>query len=78
MVNNILIQSLVSQTLVLSRIVPGSATHLTEELAARLVELVMTRYVEEMGQKPRRVVIHKTSRYWSAEKSGFELLCKSM
>ncbi len=50
-----------------------NSPHLTEELAARLVELVMTRYVEEMGQKPRRVVIHKTSRYWYAEKSGFEL-----
>jgi hypothetical protein len=25
-----------------------------------------------MGQRPKRVVVHKTSRYWPAEKSGFE------
>lgn len=46
--------------------------HLTEEQAFRLVELVLTLYSEEMGQMPRRVVVHKTSRYWPAEKSGFE------
>ena len=46
--------------------------HLTEEKAAMLVDLVLNRYFQEMGQMPKRVVIHKTSRYWPAEKSGFE------
>jgi hypothetical protein len=57
-----------------------NSPHLTEELAAKLVELVLSRYSQEMGQMPRRVVIHKTSRYWPEEKSGFEqaLRAKSM
>jgi len=46
--------------------------HLTEEQAIRLVDMVLARYQEEMGQRPKRVVVHKTSRYWPAEKSGFE------
>jgi hypothetical protein len=46
--------------------------HLTEDQAIRLVDLVLARYQEEMGQRPKRVVVHKTSRYWPAEKSGFE------
>lgn len=49
-----------------------NSPHLTEEQAAMLVELVLNRYSEEMGQMPRRVVVHKTSRYWPGEKSGFE------
>jgi hypothetical protein len=46
--------------------------HLTEEQATRLVDLVLTKYQEEMGQLPKRVVVHKTSRYWPAERNGFE------
>ncbi|GAB4546312.1 MAG: hypothetical protein Kow0063_40680 [Anaerolineae bacterium] len=46
--------------------------HLTEEKAHELVELVLTRYQEEMRQTPQRVVVHKTSRYWAAERSGFK------
>ncbi len=46
--------------------------HLTEEQATKLVDLVLTKYQEEMGQLPKRVVVHKTSRYWPAEKNGFE------
>lgn len=46
--------------------------HLTEEQAIKLVDLVLTKYQEEMGQLPKRVVVHKTSRYWPAERSGFE------
>jgi hypothetical protein len=46
--------------------------HLTEEQAHDLVNLILTRYQEEMKQFPQRVVVHKTSRYWPAEKSGFK------
>jgi hypothetical protein len=50
----------------------SSSPHLTEEQAYELVELVLTRYQQEMRQTPQRVVVHKTSRYWPAEASGFK------
>lgn len=50
----------------------SKSPHLPEEEASRLVEMVLTRYEKERGQKPRRVVVHKTSRYWPPEQSGFE------
>lgn len=49
-----------------------NSPHLTEAHAQQLVDLVLTRYQGEMGQLPQRVVVHKSSRYWPAEKSGFE------
>jgi hypothetical protein len=48
------------------------APHLNEEQSERLVDLVLNRYRQEMGQMPQRVVVHKTSRFWPAEKRGFE------
>lgn len=50
----------------------SNSPHLTEEQAYSLVELVLSRYQEEMRQTPQRVVVHKTSRYWPGEKNGFE------
>jgi len=50
--------------------------HLSEAHASELTGLVLRRYREEMKQTPRRVVIHKTSRYWPAEKAGFEAALK--
>lgn len=46
--------------------------HLSEEQAFELANMVLTRYKIEMGQTPQRVVVHKTSRYWPAEKNGFQ------
>lgn len=46
--------------------------HLSEEQAAQLIDLVLGRYRQERGQYPKRVVVHKTSRYWTAERHGFE------
>ena len=46
--------------------------HLPAEQAAGLVELALSRYQREMKQTPRRVVVHKTSRYWPDERGGFE------
>lgn len=46
--------------------------HLTDEQAYSLIELVLARYRTEMKQTPQRVVVHKTSRYWPAEISGFK------
>ena len=49
-----------------------NSPHLGEAHAQQLVDLVLTRYQDEMGQLPQRVVVHKSSRYWPAEKFGFE------
>ncbi len=49
----------------------GKSPHLTEELAGRLVALVLKKYEEVRGQLPRRVIIHKSSRYDPAERKGF-------
>jgi len=46
--------------------------HLREHEAASLVEMVLERYRKEMKQLPRRVVVHKGSRFWPAERAGFE------
>jgi len=45
--------------------------HLTDVLAAKLVDLVLDRYQAEMHQTPTRVVVHKTSRFWPEERVGF-------
>ena len=49
----------------------GTASpHLTAEDAAWTIRHTMRRYEEEMGQRPARLVVHKTSRYWEAERDG--------
>ncbi len=49
----------------------AKAPHLSEEQSSQLVDMVLDRYEREVGTRPSRVVIQKTSRYWPAEKSGF-------
>lgn len=50
----------------------GTASpHLAEQQAAELMEMVLARYQRERRQMPRRVVVHKTSRYWPGEREGF-------
>lgn len=52
--------------------VEGSRSpHLSEQQAGDLIEMVLTRYQQEMRQTPQRVVIHKTSQYWPKEREGF-------
>lgn len=51
--------------------------HLTEDQSYQLIDLVLTRYEKEMKQRPQRVVVHKTSRYWPAERAGFEAALKA-
>jgi hypothetical protein len=50
----------------------SKAPHLGREDASRLVDLVLSKYRDEMRQDPQRVVVHKSSRYWPEEKIGFE------
>jgi len=48
------------------------APHLPEETAAELVNMALDRYERELRVRPRRVVVHKTSRHWPAETKGFQ------
>lgn len=50
----------------------GRSPHLTADMAESLIEMVMERYKAEQKQLPRRVVIHKTSRFEPQERSGFD------
>ncbi len=47
------------------------APHLSERQSGQLVDMVLDRYEREVGTRPARVVIQKTSRYWPAERWGF-------
>ena len=49
----------------------GKAAHLTAEAASALLQLVLRRYQLETGRPPARVVVHKTSSFWPAEREGF-------
>lgn len=55
----------------------GRSPHLTEDLSEKLVSMVLDRYRAERKQLPRRVVIHKTSRFEPAERAGFESTLKN-
>jgi argonaute-like protein implicated in RNA metabolism and viral defense len=46
--------------------------HLTEAGAQQLITDVLKEYENQMHQIPRRLVVHKTSRYKPEELSGFE------
>lgn len=50
----------------------GKSPHLTEELAGELIAMVMERYERERKHLPHRLVLHKSSRFDDAERSGFE------
>lgn len=50
----------------------GRSPHLSEEQSAELIQMVLRRYQDEMKQTPSRVVVHKSSRFWPAERSGLE------
>ncbi len=51
----------------------GKSPHLSAELSEQLVNLVFEKYKNQRGgQLPRRVVIHKSSRFEQDERSGFE------
>jgi hypothetical protein len=50
----------------------GRSPHLSEEMAGALIDMVLGRYRAERGQDPRRVVVHKSSRFEPAERDGFE------
>ena len=56
----------------------GKSPHLSDELAHDLMQMVLNRYKEERHQLPQRVVLHKSSRFESGERAGFESALKSI
>lgn len=55
----------------------GQSPHLDSQQAKDLIDLALTRYKAETKRFPTRVVIHKTSRFWEAEKEGFHEALRS-
>jgi hypothetical protein len=49
----------------------SKAPHLSEEQSGQLIDLILARYEKEIGTRPTRVVVQKSSRYWPAERAGF-------
>ncbi len=54
----------------------GQWPHLPAEEASRLVSDVAERYEKAMGRRPRRLVVHKQSRFFEDERAGFEQALK--
>lgn len=48
------------------------APHLTAAQASTILARVLEVYEKQVGVKPRKVVLHKTSRYTEEERNGFE------
>ena len=46
--------------------------HLSRERAADLVRQVLLEYERHLHHRPARVVLHKWSRYWDEERTGFD------
>ncbi|MDS0474661.1 hypothetical protein [Natrinema sp. 1APR25-10V2] len=46
--------------------------HLTKESAEDIVEQIINQYERERGNRPNRLVIHKTSRFKPDEREGFK------
>jgi hypothetical protein len=47
-------------------------THLSSNDAEKLISKILERYSEKVGQRPNRLVIHKSSNFWSKETQGFK------
>ena len=50
----------------------GRTPHLPRPAAEKLLTDVIEAYQQKEGQLPRRVVVHKSSRYWNDELDGFK------
>jgi hypothetical protein len=50
----------------------GCSPHLSEDHALDLISDVLKTYYASKGITPRRVVVHKTSKFWDDERRGFE------
>jgi hypothetical protein len=49
----------------------SKSPHMTQDYTVDLIDTILTKYEEHRGVSPERVVIHKSSEYWSEESKGF-------
>lgn len=49
----------------------GRNVHLTKDQAAKLASQILQEYSEQTGGNPKRIVLHKTSRFDDSEQEGF-------
>jgi len=56
----------------------GKSPHLSKQNASKLLKDAMEVYQRHMGQAPARMVVHKSSRYWSDELAGFKEACQGI
>lgn len=49
----------------------GRSPHLTNDYAQKLISYILRKYYDYKGVYPRRVVVHKTSKFYDAERDGF-------
>lgn len=49
----------------------GKLPHLTTERATKLISNTLKEYIKIRGNPPSRVVIHKTSKFWGAERGEY-------
>ncbi len=52
----------------------GRSPHLTRDAARKLMQKTLAEYSKFRGNLPRRVVVHKTSRYWGQEHEDYNEL----
>lgn len=52
--------------------------HLPADVANTLLTMVLDRYRDERGTAPRRVVVHKSSKFEPAERDGFQAALRSV
>lgn len=57
---------------------PRRTPHLSKEQAFALGGRVLAEYTGRNGEPPKRVVLHKSSRFWQEEQDGFRLAFKDV
>ena len=50
----------------------GKSPHMTKEGASRLISRTLQAYVTVRGMPPKRVVVHKPSRYWDSQHGQYD------
>ncbi len=57
---------------------PRRTPHLTKDQAQQLGRRVLDEYITRNGELPKRVVLHKSSKFWQEEQDGFRLAFKDV
>lgn len=52
--------------------------HLTKDQAQQLGRRVLDEYITRNGELPKRIILHKSSKFWQEEQNGFRLAFKDI